>query len=189
MYSAVYDYMIDHDLAANGDAIAQALELVDRSAMLGLKLIVIPLFEASEPRDGDCRPYIAPLKTLAAAAEKAGIELALESVLSVDTLEHLVDGIGASNVFVCLDSGNRAAAGCNVGDDVRRLGPLLRHVHVKDKTAGGDNVPLGTGIVDFPSLFRALSDVRFCGRFTLETTRGDDPAATARRHLEFLAEL
>jgi len=186
MYSVVYDYMIDHDLAGADDALKQLLVLIERAQLLGVRMIVVPLFEASEPVADDYGRYVPPLQTVAAAALGAGIEVVLESVLPAETLLRMADALGHRNVGVCFDSGNRAAQGFDICADLKALGALVRHVHVKDKSASGQNVLLGTGIVDFRRFFHTLAGLGFDRRYTLETARGDDPVATGRRHLQFV---
>ena len=63
------------------------------------------------------------------------------------------------------------------------------HVHAKDKDDQGANVRFGTGRVDFPGAFHALSDLGYAGPVTIEATRGDDPVATAAEHRAFLIAL
>lgn len=69
------------------------------------------------------------------------------------------------------------------------LAPWLRGVHVKDRPRGGTTVPLGSGGVNFPIVFRALDRAGFAGPVTLQTARGGDEAELARRNLRFVRSL
>lgn len=78
-------------------------------------------------------------------------------------------------------------------DALRTLGPWIGQVHIKDgirtKVTGewGEEVVVGTGDVDWPAFFAALSDAGFTGDLCIEreagTTRVDDIAA-ARKLVE-----
>ena len=59
-------------------------------------------------------------------------------------------------------------------------------MHIKDKNEKGENVLLGTGLVNFNDVFRALKKINYQGPFTFETTRGRDPIRTAKFHMQLV---
>jgi sugar phosphate isomerase/epimerase len=79
-------------------------------------------------------------------------------------------GGGSERIGVCIDSGWLGTQDVDAADAVRTLGPLVRHVHVKDVAAVGSHhtCPLGTGIVDLVGLFAALKDGGYCGWYSWE---------------------
>ena len=181
----INDYIIDHPLEADSEPLAQSLRLLEAGAELDLRRVVVPLFEASDPAAVESASLVTALKTLAREAEAAGIEVCLETLLtSRDTID-LLDRIGYATVTVCFDTGNRAAAGHHLAEDIRLLDGHISEVHVKDKNAAGTNVLLGTGLVDFPGVANALAAIRFDGDCTLETPRGRDPEITGAYHRAF----
>ncbi len=78
------------------------------------------------------------------------------------------------------DKGNPVAA-------ARALGPWIRQVHIKDarRTAHpdswGDEVPAGTGEVDWPAFFTALREVNFTGNLVIEREAGNQRVEDIRR--------
>lgn len=160
----------------------QARRLLERLAGFGFRRIVLPFFERAEIRsEGDAWRVAQALRGL------VGLELALETTLRPRELVTLARDCGAS---ICYDTGNTTALGHDIPADIRALGGLITHVHVKDKRlSDGQNVLLGTGDADLPGAFAALRDIGYRGDFTMETFRGDDPLATARRHRRQVADL
>jgi L-ribulose-5-phosphate 3-epimerase len=75
---------------------------------------------------------------------------------------------------------------------VRILGPWVRQVHVKDarrtKTPGtwGEEVPAGTGEVNWRAFFAALKQAGFQGDFVIEREAGDQRLADVRTAREMV---
>ena len=66
------------------------------------------------------------------------------------------------------------------------LGDVISHVHIKDKDLNGDNVVLGTGLVDFYSIMEALNQINYTNPLIFETHRGKDPIQTAMHNQNFI---
>jgi sugar phosphate isomerase/epimerase len=60
-------------------------------------------------------------------------------------------------------------------EGVKRLGPYIVHVHAKDGVGDGGwaDVPLGTGLVDWPRFIQLLHEVGFDGDIAIEREGGD----------------
>jgi sugar phosphate isomerase/epimerase len=73
---------------------------------------------------------------------------------------------------------------------VSRIGPLLRHVHLKDVAARGghDTVPLGAGCVGIDALIRQMKKQNYAGYWSWEDEPEDrNPLAIAaemRKYIE-----
>jgi inosose dehydratase len=83
-----------------------------------------------------------------------------------DRIKNMNTGIG-----LCLDIGHALRAGQDPVKAVTAYAPRLFDVHVKDlakNTAEETSVPLGTGIMDIPGLVKALNQIQFNGRCSLE---------------------
>ncbi len=91
---------------------------------------------------------------------------------------------------VALDTGWLGTQGLDAVEAVRGLGPLVKHVHVKDvKAAGGhETVPLGTGCVDLRGMFSELKRAGYAGVLSWEDEPEDrnpyDIAADMLRWIE-----
>ena len=126
-------------------------------------------------------------------------------------LKGFLDSLNSTGVAVNLDPANLCMV---TGDDpvqaVYNLRKYIVHTHAKDgnrlivgnpdyiygvthpipeevkNTAYFEEVPLGTGSVDFPNYLKALEDIGFRGFLTIEREAGDDPAADIKIAYDFL---
>lgn len=177
------DYIIDHDLRVGREVVEHTVRLIGQGGRLGMKKLVLPLFEHSELTPDNAGSFIGCLRDLADAARAHGIELCLETILTGTELLDVLEALGHDAVSVVYDTGNRVAFGHDLPGDIRLLGSRIRHVHVKDKNSANQNVLLGTGLVDFKAVFEALRDIGYRGPYTFESQRGHDPLRTARYNM------
>jgi len=164
-------------------------DLIPRAAATGLSVILLPALELSELRTEEERAllYKSLRRPLRLAAEH-GIKIGIECELPAAEYRALIEGQEHPALAAYYDTGNAAAKGYDVADDILALRGLLCGVHIKDRRRGGPNIPLGQGDVDFARAFAALDAAAYAGPLILETTRGDDPVAFARYHLRFVSE-
>jgi sugar phosphate isomerase/epimerase len=119
----------------------------------------------------------AALGAAAARAHQRGVTLALENehecnVATSAEARAALDATGSPHLRLIWDPGN--AAMLEPGS-FRGLGGLetiydsVAHVHVKDVSAAGEWTRVGAGIVDFATLLRYLTAVRYDGYLSFET--------------------
>jgi sugar phosphate isomerase/epimerase len=95
---------------------------------------------------------------------------------------------GLSNTVGCtLDVGHIVSCGYDTIDAVRRLGPRLKLVHLKDIQApGGEvNVPLGQGRARIPEVIKELNRLRFSGLVAFEYEKDGEINDDVRRQIEY----
>ena len=162
--------------------------LVDRCEDLDISIMVIPCFEKGEAKnEEEKKRFGSNLRHLTQRIRKTRVRLALETTWNGHELEKFVHGLDDPHVAVCYDTGNTTAFNHDQVNDIEILGGLITHVHVKDRLRnGGPNVLLGTGNTPFESIFSTFRNIKYSGDFILETIRGDDPVATANRHVFFI---
>lgn len=135
------------------------------------------------------------LRAIAEAFAGRGIGVALETGQeSAETLLGVLEAIGRDDVGVNFDPANMVLYGMgDPVDAVRQLGPHIRQVHIKDAVATdtpgtwGQEVPVGTGDVDWPAFFAAVDEVAPDVPLVIEREAGEQRATdvrTAVRHLE-----
>jgi sugar phosphate isomerase/epimerase len=125
----------------------------------------------------------------------AGITLGCETGQETGpALKAFLNHLDEPNVAINFDPANMLLY--NNGDPIealRLVGPWVRSAHIKDarKTrvpgTWGEEVPVGTGEVDWAAFFRTMADVRFPGWFCIEREAGDqrvEDIRAARRHVE-----
>ena len=79
---------------------------------------------------------------------------------------------GHPNFAVCADLGHWPKSGVNPLDAVKKLEGHIIGIHLKDIAAYNDpklvDVPVGTGVVDFPAIFAELKRQNFKGHIYIE---------------------
>lgn len=178
------------DRNVKGESEKTFRELVLKCSAIGAEQMVLPFFEKAELKtEDDKNRFRNSLKELAPFAKQHDVTLALEITWPAEELKPFMESIDTENVGVCFDTGNTTGKNHDVPNDIRALGKLVTHVHVKDRRKSDyENVLLGTGDADFKSVFKAFLDVGYKGAYILETYRGEDPVQTAKTHRSFILE-
>lgn len=168
---------------------ATLAKLVRQMGKIGAERIVLPFLEEASLKT-DREAFLTArgwLEKIVPVADETGITVLLENDLPTDMLKELVATTGGK-VGVCYDTGNRAYFGYDPAE-ILELGDVIRHVHIKDKEPGGKNVMLGTGKVDFKTVFANLDAIGYDGPLILETCRGDEDVEAGRKNLAFVKSL
>jgi len=170
----------------------------DLAAKLNLKYV---MFHAGFlPHEEDDPNYAKLKQRLVQTAEifqARGIMLGLET--GQETASALFDflhKLAKPNVGVNFDPANMILYDKgNPIEALRKLGPWVRHVHIKDarrtKVPGtwGEEVVLGTGEVDWPAFFATLKDARFNGDMCIEREAGTQRVQDIRTAKELIEKL
>jgi L-ribulose-5-phosphate 3-epimerase len=138
---------------------------VDIAAAMGVKIILVPFFGKGELRNDPegTAVVIERLKKLAPKAEKAGVILAIESMLSAEDHVKILDAVGSPAVRVYYDVGNSKEAGYDIFKEIRWLGKKICQFHAKDQKD-----LYGKGSMDFQAVRKAMEDIGYSGWFVLE---------------------
>jgi len=84
------------------------------------------------------------------------------------------------NFGACADLGHWPKSGVNPLDGVKQLAGHIIGIHLKDIAAYNDpklvDVPVGTGVVDFPAIFAELKRQGFNGNIYIERDAQDQPS-------------
>ena len=177
------DYIIDHCLIKSTKVIDQTLNLISKGNKLGLEKLIFPLFEKSEMTRSNYKDYRGALTEVGDAALENNMSICLETILNGEHLLEVMKYLNHPNICCVFDTGNRIAFGHDIYSDIILLGDYIKHVHIKDKNDSDENVLLGTGKVNFHKVFQSLSEIKYYGPYTFETTRGRNPVETAKYNL------
>lgn len=165
-------------------------KLIKACGAIHCSKILLPFFEETEIRtEKDKQEIVRSLSGFDGLLRNYGVTLCLETTLPAPELVNLLTEINHPDIKIYYDLGNSIPLKYDAADDIRKLSRWLGGIHVKDCNSSGDNVILGTGMVDFKECFQALKEIHYQSTFILETTMGDDPIATAKYHLGFVNEL
>lgn len=133
-------------------------------------------FIPEDPNDPIYPGAISAIKEVAEHCKEQGCILLCETGEETPiTMLRMIQDVGTGNVFVNLDTANLILYGKgNPVDAIDVIGHLIRGMHAKDGLFPtdprklGDEVPIGTGKVDFPTLFRRLREVNYVSAVTIE---------------------
>ena len=178
------NFVIDYSIA-DKENIYDSVRVIEHSAYIGFRYVVVPLFEASDIENCNIIDFTKNLNTLISAAKDNNIQLLLESNLSGQEIVDLISQL-EGEVGVVYDIGNATQCGNDINKDLSVLSSLIRHVHIKDKNNNGENVELVAGNVSFKDFFEKLKKIEYMGGYTLETSRGSDAISRAKNNLQFV---
>jgi sugar phosphate isomerase/epimerase len=163
---------------------------------MGLKLVTFHAgFLPHDESDPDFKKLLDRIAKIADLFTQHGLELGFETGQEeAGTLKIFLQKLGRKNVGVNFDPANMILYDKgNPIEALRTLGPWLKQCHIKDgnkaKKAGewGEEVPAGTGQVDWKAFFRTLKELKFDGWCCIEREAGTQRVAdirTARKMAE-----
>ncbi len=186
-YSICLDYIIDNALLDDPDksAFSSIIECLEVAADLNCSAIILPLLEKSNLSESNFMQMAQVLRDVAPVAQQYNIMLCLECLVSASELNEFISLVNMNNVKAVFDTGNRVLETPDLYNEILILSENLGHVHIKDKDRTGNNVILGSGLVDFCGVFSALEVIGYEGPFNFETNRGSIPLDTAKHNINF----
>ena len=162
---------------------------------LGLKLVTFHAgFLPHQENDPAFPKMLSRLTQVADLFGAGGIALGLETGQeTAPVLSGLLQKINRPNLGVNFDPANMLLydKGKPI-EALRTLSQWIRQVHIKDavrtKNLGtwGEEVPVGTGEVDWPAFFSTLAQIGFRGDLAIEREAGTQRVADIRRAREFI---
>jgi acetyl esterase len=175
----------DADHAVAEAAANDLYQALDWAVELGADALLIPFFGRAELHgEAELRRAAAALRPLCKAAGERGVSLLYEGTLPAEGVRDLAALVG-SDAFGCyFDTANVVTRGLDSSNELRRLGELVRRVHVKDVRVTVNDCPPGLGLVDFPACAEALDEIGYDGWVVLETPPG--PPELVARDLSFV---
>lgn len=185
----------DHTWESNRKIIQASAALAKR---LGLKLVTFHAgFLPHEPADPGFLKMLERLSEAADVFRAAHVALGLETGQeTAPVLVKLLQQLNRGNVGVNFDPANMVLYDKgNPIEALRWLGPWLRQVHIKDGVrtrqpgTWGQEVPVGTGEVDWPAFFATLRQLGYAGDLVIEREAGAQRIADIRQARELVERL
>jgi D-psicose/D-tagatose/L-ribulose 3-epimerase len=176
---------IDPDAKIRAKALDKIKWTIDRSHDLGAKLICGPFhsaFTVFAKRAPEEQEYDWSAEVLHAAGDyamEAGIMLAPEALNrfecylcnTMDQLTHLLTKVNHPNVRGMFDTHHANIEEKRLGDAIRKIAPMLSHVHISENDRGTP----GSGHVPFDDTFSTLAEIGYSGWLTIEGFTRNDP--------------
>jgi L-ribulose-5-phosphate 3-epimerase len=130
------------------------------------------------------------LPTVRRLVKDTGIDFNYENhpEKAVEDIVKAIEG-GGQGIGVAVDTGWLCTQGIDAPAAIRKLGKLIKHVHLKEVKAGThETAPLGTGGVNIEGVINALKEIGFTGWYSWEDEPENrnpmDIAAEMRRWIE-----
>lgn len=145
------------------------------------------------PREEAMRRLVAGLQEVLDEAAGQGVVIGFEPEpgMLIDSMAHyaeLLQRIDRPNLMLTLDIGHlHCQQETPIADYIHAWAPRLVNVHMEDMRCGvHEHLMFGEGEIDFPPVFRALTEVAYQGGVYVELSRhSHDAPAAARRAMEF----
>jgi sugar phosphate isomerase/epimerase len=140
---------------------------VDVCGALGCRTILLAFFGKGDLRNDPAgvTEVVRRLREVAPHAERAGVNLGIESWLSAEAHVSLIQRVGSPAVKVYYDVANATQEGYDICREIRWLGRqgLICEFHAKE-----NGFLLGQGKVDFPAVRAAMDDIGYQGWVQIE---------------------
>ncbi|MBO5871005.1 MAG: sugar phosphate isomerase/epimerase [Clostridia bacterium] len=190
IFSAICgDFNVDLD---DEDVVENSMRVLDKAKELDCHIVTTHIGHIYETDDARMEKIRTNAQKLAVYADSIGSVFAAETgTEKAVVLKSFLDSLGAKGLRVNYDPANLVMV---AGDDpvagVYTLRDYIVHTHAKDGIKTGntswEELPLGTGGVDFDKYIAALNDIGYDGYLTIEREVGDDPAADISMAVDFL---
>ena len=142
------------------------IDSIDVAEAMNVPIVMLPFFGKADLRDDAAGTdvVVRQLRQVVGKAEKAGVVIGIESLMSAAQHMAIIDRVGSPAVKVYYDVGNSHKAGYNIYEEIRWLGAKnLCEFHAKDY-----KYLFGQGNVDFPRVRQAMDDAGYRGWIQIE---------------------
>jgi len=143
-------------------------ESVDACQAMGIKAVLIAFFGRGDlvGDEKGTAVIVEKLKKIAPKAEKAGVYLAVESMLSAEQHLDIIKRVGSPAIKVYYDVANSQSKGYDICKEIRLLGGQIAEFHAKDN----DDL-YGKGTINFENVRKAMDDIGYRGWIVMEGSK------------------
>lgn len=178
--------LTDPDRDARERALAMLLDLIRAAGDAGLPMVELPVMGGASLKEGTSQTdFRAAMDRALPLADACAVDVLIESDLPPKDLAFLAAAIDHPRFGINYDTGNSTWFGYDPDEELPRLMPHIRNVHIKDCTRADYSVPLGRGETRFDRVFHHLGAAGYRSGFVLQAARQPDDAGAARAYLAF----
>jgi sugar phosphate isomerase/epimerase len=150
--SVCMNYFIVHSIWDYGSSGTVMEMVIEKVKELGIKHIIIPLFEES------CLVSEEHLNKLICYLSRYTVDgcfdILFETDFDVKCVKHVLDRADDKSFGICYDLGNAAGNGRDVIKEIKDLEKYIGEFHIKDKELSGGSVMIGAGCVPYELFFK-----------------------------------
>ena len=188
-----HDLLINFPLQSiNAEVSKKSFSILDKTIEacdnLGIKFIEIPLVgNASLKNKKSYELLLNVLSKFNKKAERSGVTFVLETDLKPSQNVILMEMMDGLPVGLNFDMGNSSYWGFDPDNEIPKIGPWIKNVHIKDCTPEDYTLPLGKGNVDFDKVFSLLKSQNYNGLFILQAApaKNGDEKKISKQYLDF----
>jgi len=181
-------YRVTEDVRSDNICLLQTL--IRYSSEIGAKTILLPVLEDSEIRDDDERKLLQDaIDQCIPFLEEYEIKLGIEAELPAREYLELVSYFNSPYVGAYYDSGNCAAKGFDMREDVQILSDKLMNIHLKDRLVGGQSTYLGCGACNFEGALPMLVKQGYEGLLVMQAYFGNDYIEDTERNKKYIEDI
>lgn len=172
--------------AIRDKAVVRLKEAIDCAQAINSKIICGPFHSAfawfgerHAPFDDEYKWSAEVLHAAGEYAAQAGVVLTIEALNrfecylcnTMDQLSRLVNQVNHPNVKAMFDTHHANIEEKKIGDAIRMIAPVLKHVHISENDRGTP----GDGHIPWDEAFSALAGINYQGWLTIEAFTRNDP--------------
>jgi len=166
-------------------------KLIKNCHYLEIKILEIPLVDSSSLKNNSNEDQLLNnLQKVLHHAEENDVFITLESDLPPTKFKEFLIKFDHPNIRANYDVGNSASLGYDMVEELKKIGPWISNVHIKDRVLHGGTVPLGNGDANFDLFFSSMSKINYCGDFIIQGARelNIKPEDTCKKYLKFVKQ-
>ena len=191
VHSICCDYLMDYPLTSSIESVRidstnYLRNLIKYSQEIGIKFVELPLVaKASLKKDEDRHTLKEILLNMSDLLSDTNTCILLETDLDPENILNLLNLIDTPHVKLNYDTGNSAYWGFRADLEISKYAQYIGNVHIKDCTPEDYSVPLGTGNVNFDTVFSLLRENGYGGDFIVQNARGSEDFQVALEAYNF----
>lgn len=165
-------------------------KLIKNCNQAGISVLEIPLVDSSSLSTKEHEnEFTKNLNKILPLAKDNGVEIVLETDMRPLQFKAFLERFD-STVFANYDTGNSAALGYDVVEELATLSNKIKNIHLKDRLLHGKTVPLGTGNAKFELFFSNLQKIHFTGDLIIQGARETEftPKQTCEKYYKFVKQ-
>ena len=171
-------------------AMQYLIKIIDGAIKIGANLIVLPLMDRASIKASRRKEIFILAAKEIFSTFKASFNLAIESELPAAELVKLAKQINIEGFGLVADLGNLNALNYNVCDEIEKMKPMLKEIHIKDRRASdGPTSRLGCGNTPLSEALLLIHEMGWTGPMVLETPIFMDWEKEALHNYSFVSSL
>ncbi len=150
---------------------------------INCKLLIVPLEGINLKKKIEYNSVIKFIKMINFMSKKVNIRVSFEFNEEISIFKKIIKDTKINSLKITFDTGNFFLKNKNLIKTLSQYLNYVNHIHLKDRDKFGNNVILGTGLINFSKIIVFLKKNKYKKCLTFETHRGKNAIMTANQNL------